>query len=267
VSSPRPNSPNNQLLPIGITALVTGAARGNGLAIARALAAHGAAVGLADLDEATLDEAVAAMRGAGHIVSSAVMDVRDGEAVDAGVTAIAQELGGIDVLVNNAGIFENAHFGELDERAWVRTIDINLNGYWRVAHAVRPYMTDNGRACVVNVSSVAACMVPGQGLAAYCTSKAGIEGLTRAMAMDLGGEGIRVNAVSPGVILTDMTRHLYSTEQARIAATRRIPLERIGSPDEVADVVLFLVSPMSRYVTGSVVPVDGGFLLGASPLG
>ncbi len=242
----------------GRGALVTGAGRGIGRAIARRLATAGAEVVVNDLD---LD---AAERTARHIVgdggrSSAIGgDVTRTDDVEVLVERSVGVLGHLDVLVPNAGSIDNAPLTAMTDEAWTRVLDINLGGVFRCARAAAPHLRTEG--AIVTVSSGAA-WGSDRGQANYAAAKAGVIGLTRTLALELAPR-IRVNAVAPGAIASDMTRATaaergqgFADYVAEIGA--RVPLGRIGEPEEVADVVCFLASPMARYVTGQVIKVGG----------
>ena len=245
----------------GKRALVTGAARGNGAAIARLLAAEGAAVALFDIDgQGAIAEAARIAAAGGGAALGGAADVCDAGAVGAAVAQTVAAFGGIDILVNNAGIFLDTPLPGVDMGVWEKTLAVNLTGPVRLIDAVVPGMIAQGAGgAIVNITSIAASVGFGTYLA-YCASKSGLMGLTRAAAVSLAGHGIRVNAVAPGTIATEMTRELYANPAMLAAMVERVPLGRIADPTVVATAVLYLVSDLSAYVTGTELVVDGGFL-------
>ncbi len=241
----------------GRTALVTGAGRGNGAAIARGLADAGARVVLADLDLAAT-EAVAAEVGAR--ARGAQLDVTDAAQAEALAATLAADGWGIDLLVNNAGICPRVPVeAESFEQAWDLTLSVNLTGMMRVTRAFLPQLKALPGATVVNVSSIAA-FVNAPSSLAYPASKAGVRGLTYAMAGEFAAWGIRVNAIAPGQFDTPMLAPSLADPERRRAIQARILLGRVGDPDELAGPVIFLSSVMSSFVTGVTLAVDGGFL-------
>jgi NAD(P)-dependent dehydrogenase (short-subunit alcohol dehydrogenase family) len=201
------------------------------------------------------------MRGAGAGAVGVAMEVTDGASVDAAVAEAAGALGEIDVLVNIAGVAITRPFLDLTERDWAAVLDVNLDGAFRVAQAVARRMRDTGRGgSIVNVASVLAERVAAQ-VAPYATSKAALVQLTRAMAVELARDGIRVNALSPGVIRTPFHDRVSSPELLK-AMEATIPMKRLGEADECSGAILFLASDaMSGYVTGQIVEVNGGQLM------
>jgi 3-oxoacyl-[acyl-carrier protein] reductase len=238
-------------------ALVTGATRGIGRAIAVALANEGLhVVGTATsaAGAAKVDEALSAHAGCRGIV----LDVTDGAALDAAVAAIVQQQGGLHVLVNNAGITRDMLSMRLKDEDWDAVLDTNLKAVFRASRAaIKPMMKQRwGR--IVNITSVVgAAGNPGQ--ANYAAAKAGVAGMTRAMARELGSRNITVNCVAPGFIDTDMTREL--PEAAKAALLAGIPLGRLGTAEEVAHAVAFLASPRAAYITGTELHVNGGMYM------
>jgi 3-oxoacyl-[acyl-carrier protein] reductase len=244
----------------GKVALVTGAQQGIGRAIALALAREGADVAVNYLDDRLAAERVAAaVRAHGRRATIVQADVSRAVEVHAMVEAVVRELGTPGVLVNNAGVFPRAAFLDLEEREWDFVLGVNLKGGFLCAQAAARAMVAAGQGgAVVNVSSSAVRGDP-RGVH-YASSKAGVLGLTRAMALALAPHGIRVNAVAPG--LTDTAQPRYGNTEEQIAArAREIPLGRMGQPDDIAEVVVFLASDRARWMTGEIVHVNGGLYM------
>jgi NAD(P)-dependent dehydrogenase (short-subunit alcohol dehydrogenase family) len=247
----------------GKVALVTGAQQGIGRAIALALARDGADVGINYLDDRVAAEAVAAeARGLGRRAVVVPADVSRAAEVDAMLTTVTRELGVPDILVNNAGVFPRVPFLDLTERDWDHVLDVNLKGSFLCAQASARVMVAGGRrGAIVSLSSVAIRGVP-LGVH-YAASKAGLLGLTRAMALALAPYGIRVNAVAPGLTDTAQPRHRNTDAELFEMARVTIPLGgRMAEPDEIASVVVFLASEEARFVTGQLVHVNGGSFMG-----
>ncbi|HEX5643656.1 MAG TPA: glucose 1-dehydrogenase [Thermoleophilia bacterium] len=248
----------------GRVALVTGGASGIGLATAERLLAEGAAVVIADVDGAAGEAAAAALRGRGlELASAARCDVTRGAEVKALVEGVVARHGRLDVLFNNAGIFEPGEVHEVDEEAWDRQLGVNLRGVYLVAHHVVPVMLARGGGAIVNNASVAA-LVGDRASAAYCASKGGVALLTRAMALDYAQRGIRVNAICCGEIDTPLfERESYqigmTPDSYRDLLNEEHPIGRIGLPSEAAAAVAFLASDDASFVTGVLLPVDGGY--------
>ena len=244
----------------GKVALVTGAQQGIGRAIAVALARDGADVGVNFLDDASAAESVAGeIRGLGRRAVTVQGDVSRPASVESMVRTVADALGPPEVLVNNAGVFPRASFLELQEREWDHVLGINLKGSFLCAQAVARALVAAGRpGAIVNISSSAVRGDP-RGVH-YSSSKAGVVGLTRAMALALAPHRIRVNAIAPG--LTDTAQPRYGNTEEQIAErAREIPLGRIAQPEEIAKVAVFLASAESGWVTGELIHVNGGFYM------
>ena len=242
----------------GRVAVVTGAAQGIGEACARRLVADGAAVSLWDVDADRGEALAAQLREGGATASFQRCDVSKKSEVDAALAAALRSHGRIDALVNNAGIFKAADFLDISEADWDAVIAVNLKGAFLVAQAVARCMAGSGGGAIVNMSSVNGVMaIPS--IASYNVSKGGVDQLTRVMALALADRGIRVNAVAPGTIATELAKNaVLGSEEAKARIMSRTPLRRLGAPGEIADVVAFLLSDASSYLTGEIVYADGG---------
>ncbi|WP_404361924.1 3-oxoacyl-ACP reductase FabG [Marinobacter sp.] len=243
----------------GKTALVTGATRGIGKAIAMALSREGAMViGTATSAEGA-DAITAAFSAEGLNGSGIVMNVADAESIDQGLKQVAEKAGSPLILVNNAGITRDNLLMRMKDDDWSSVIETNLASVFRTSKAVMRGMAKARWGRIINISSVVAGMGnPGQ--VNYCAAKAGVEGLTRSLAKEMGNRGITANCVAPGFIDTDMTRKLDDAQ--RSAMMEVIPAGRFGDPGEVAAVVAFLASDAAAYVTGETIHVNGGMYMG-----
>jgi len=241
-------------------AIVTGGAQGIGRAVATRLAAEGATVAILDVNAAGAQAAAAALVADGGQAIGLACNVTRREQVHAAIAAVLARFGRLSVLVNNAGIVRRAHFLEVTDADWAEVLGVNLTGAFIVAQEAARVMVTQRFGRIVNMASVAAEIAHGN-QTAYAVSKAGIAAMTRTMAFDLAPFGIGVNAIAPGTIATDFALGALS-EEARARRLQRIPIGRFGDTAEVAAVAAFLASPDAAYITGTVVTVDGGLVIG-----
>jgi NAD(P)-dependent dehydrogenase (short-subunit alcohol dehydrogenase family) len=242
----------------GEVVLVTGAARGIGRAIAATAAAEGAAVALVDVLADLLGATASELAGNGSKVAAAVGDITDEDSVRRAVDQVTAELGPVTVLVNNAGKNSYADATRMTVQEWDSVFDVDLKGAWLMARAVLPAMIERRHGAIVNIASIHSNLTTA-GMFPYAAAKSGLVGMTRSLALDVAPHNVRVNAVSPGFIATDLLEEFFDTlPDARAKALDVHPLGRIGTPENVAEVVCFLASEAAAFVTGANWSVDGG---------
>lgn len=251
--------PNFSLL--GEVAIVTGGKRGIGREIALVLAAAGADVAVCSrvVEDGGLEAVVEDIKRLGRRSLGIQADTSRKSDVDSMVQKVMDQLGAIDILVNNAGVMMMAPFLEMSEEFWDKHMAVNLKGYYLFSQAVAKRMVERRKGCIINIASdLAFKAIPA--MSAYCVSKAGIIMLTRALAQELGQYGIRVNAIAPGLVKTELSRPNWSNPDFLKFMESITPLGRIGEPNEIADAALFLASKASSYISGSTLLVNGGGL-------
>lgn len=242
----------------GRTAVITGAARGIGAAIAARFAAEGCSLALSDIDEPTLADTGARLSAAGARVVAVRADVTDRVAVEALLEAAESQFGAVDIVVNNAGIFANVRFEEMTDDQWDTMLRVNAGGVFVVSQtAIRRWLAHGRPGVLVNMASVSA-RVAFTDSAHYSASKAAVAALTRCLAAEFGPAGIRANAIAPGIIETEMTADGLTDEELSAAWKLRIPSRRFGTAEDVARLAVFLASPDSDYINGEVITIDGG---------
>jgi len=245
----------------GPVAVVTGAARGIGAATAMRLAAEGHDVAVLDLDAEACADVVSQIIGLGRRAIAVACDVAREDPVNAAVQRISEELGAPTVLVNNAGVLRDRSLSRMTSEDWDVVLDVNLKSVFLVSRAIEPHMRAARWGRIVNLSSIAALGVVGE--ANYSAAKAGVQGLTKTMAIELGRHGITVNAVAPGFVVTEMTRRVaermnMSIDELSALMMKDIVVGRSGTPDDIANAVAFFVDRRSSFVTGQVLYVAGG---------
>ena len=242
----------------GKVVLITGAGRGIGREIAAAFAARGAKVAANDITPVNLDQTVEQISSTGGIIKDYVTDISKKMPVQAMVSRILDEWERVDILVNNAGVEPHVPLLDLDAWDWQRTIDVNLSGAFFTTQTVGRVMREQGGGVIVNIASIAGRDHGLKDRSAYVASKMGLIGLTREAARELAAHNIRVNAVCPGVIETEMTAELRQNQVMVAKWLEDIPQNRLGQPGDVAGLVLFLCSDAASYITGQAINVDGG---------
>jgi len=250
----------------GRVAVITGAARGIGFGTAQRFAAEGASVALLDLDESSAQEAAGRIGTAGDARAVGIAcDVVDGAAAEAAVQRVVDELGGIHVLVNNAGITRDNLLFKMTEDDWDLVMNVHLKGAFNMTKAAQKHFVEQRYGKILNLSSVSA--LGNRGQANYSAAKMGVQGFTRTLGIELGPFGINANAIAPGFIATEMTdataaRVKMSVEDFRAAAAESNPVKRVGFPEDIAAAAAFLCSDEASYITGQTLYVDGGAKLG-----
>ena len=249
----------------GRVAVVTGAARGIGAGVAQRLAEAGAAVAVVDLDEAACVDTVQRITAAGGKALAVGADVTDADSVEQAFTRIASELGPVGVLVNNAGVTRDNMLFKMSVQDWDTVMGVHLKGAFLSSKAAQKQMVEQRWGKIVNLSSVSA--LGNRGQANYSTAKAGVQGFTRTLAIELGPFGINVNAIAPGFIVSDMTaataeRIGMDFQELQDKTAEVTPVRRVGTPADIANAVAFLTSDASSFITGQTIYVDGGRKLG-----
>jgi 3-oxoacyl-[acyl-carrier protein] reductase len=238
--------------------IVTGAAQGIGLCAAERFAQEGAYVAIWDFNAEKGAASEAQLKAKGYRVRFQQVNVADMASVKTAVKALLQETGRIDVLVNNAGITRDASLLKMTEEQWQQVLDVNLGGVFHCTQAVAPTMVEQKSGCIINTSSVVG-LYGNYGQTNYVATKSGVIGMTKVWARELGRKGIRVNAVAPGFIATDMVETIPENVIEQIVG--KTPLARMGNPEDIANAYLFLASDMASFISGAVLSVDGGLVL------
>ena len=243
----------------GKVVLVTGGIRGIGRAITESCASAGATVIATYLSSDSMaHDVIGGMKSRGLKAHAHKLDVRNPQAVDETITMIEQEHGPIHVVINNAGVVKDNLVMSMEDSEWREVLDTNLGGAFHVTRAVARQMVRARRGAIINISSVAASR-PGRGQANYAASKGGLEALTKALAVELSSKNIRVNAIAPGVIETEMSREVREVAGDKILES--VLLKRFGTPDDIASMAVYLASDFGSYITGEVIHIDGGLKL------
>ncbi|MBM7693769.1 3-oxoacyl-[acyl-carrier protein] reductase [Peribacillus deserti] len=245
----------------GRTAFVTGGSRGIGKAIVQLLAEEGANTAFIDLNEEALSKATSELTEKGYNIYSKVADVTDSEQVENAVKEVYETFGSVDILVNNAGVIRDNLFFKMTDSDWQTVMDVHLKGSFNAARAVQKYMVENKYGRIINISSTSA--LGNRGQANYAAAKAGLQGFTKTLAIELGKFGITANSVAPGFIETEMTMETaarigISFEDLIRASVSQIPVNRSGKPEDIANAVAFFADERSSFVNGQVLYVAGG---------
>lgn len=242
----------------GKVALVTGASRGIGRAIAKSFSAAGAKVVLASRKQPGLDKVAQEIRNAGGTALPRATHTGESVAIENLIQEITAEFGGIDILVNNAAT--NPHFGPIltaDEGQWEKILDTNLVGYFRMAKACYQSMVSRGGGKIINIASIAG-MTPEPGMGVYCVSKSGVLMLTKVLAAEMAKDNIQVNAIAPGFVRTKFSAAIWNDPEMNRATLQRIPQKRMAEPQEISGAALYLASNESSFMTGETLVIDGG---------
>ena len=240
-------------------AIITGSARGIGKSIATLFARQGAKVVISDIADEIGEKTAQEIKELGGEAIYLHCDVSDPEDAERLISSTVESFGRLDILVNNAGITRDSLLVRMKDEDWNRVISINLTGTFNCTRAAAKVMMRQRDGCIINIASVAGIM-GNVGQVNYSASKAGVIGITKSAARELAGRGVRVNAIAPGFIMTEMTAKLPEAERERIL--EMVPLGKPGTPEDVANVALFLASDAARYITGQVIRVDGGMVMG-----
>lgn len=245
----------------GRTAFITGGSRGIGKEISEQFGREGANIAIIDVNEDALNEAAADLKEKGYAVYTKVASVTEREEVESAMKEVHERFGSIDILVNNAGVIRDNLLFKMTDEDWLTVMDVHLKGAFYASRAAQAYMTKNNYGRIINISSTSA--LGNRGQSNYSTAKAGLQGLTKTLAIELGKFGITANAVAPGFIETDMTKSTAERigipfEELIKASVSQIPVGRSGKPEDIANAILFFADEKSSFVSGQVIYVAGG---------